>query len=101
MLAPYDEKLRLGLLHPCLPLWISFYVCTVVIEQITLNLRLSRSIEESILIRPEIRIVEFDIRVIAQMTSLGGLKGQQVLPKRIFVRGSIGPESSPRRPVRA
>jgi hypothetical protein len=57
-----------------LPLRVRVDVGAVVVEKVTLNLRLAWSIEESILIGPEVRVIEFDIRVIAYMTGFGGLE---------------------------
>src|ERR1043166_7884775 len=68
--APNDEKLRLCLSHPSLPLRIGVDVRSVIVEQIALNLCLPGLVDKIKFIGPQIRIVLFDIRIVANMARL-------------------------------
>ena len=70
------QELRLRLLHPGLPLWISIDIRAVVIEQIALNLCLPRRVQKCVLIRPKIRIIKLDLRIISHMPRLRGSQRQ-------------------------
>ena len=65
MLAPQNQKPGLGLLYPCLPLWIGIDIRAVVIKQIALNLRLPGRIQKGEFIAPKIGVIELDIRIIS------------------------------------
>jgi hypothetical protein len=52
VLAPDYQQARLVHLHPCLPLRIIFDILAVVVEQIALNLCLSRRIKKCELVGP-------------------------------------------------
>ena len=68
--APNDQQLRLRLLHPRLPLRIGVHIRAIVVEKIALNLRLSRRIEKCILIRPQVRVIQLDVRIVPDMARL-------------------------------
>src|SRR2546421_7866405 len=68
VLTPDHQQARLFLAHPSLPLGICLYISAIVVEQIALNLRLPRLVEERKLVRPQIRIVSVDIRSVSGMT---------------------------------
>ena len=72
--APDDEKLRLPLLHPRLPFWIRVDVRPVIVEEVALNLRLPRRVQECVFISPKIRIVELNVRSVSDMTRLRRLQ---------------------------
>ena len=58
VLAPEDQELRLGLLQPGLPFWVSIDIRSIVVEEITLNLSLPWRVQKCVLISPKIRVVE-------------------------------------------
>src|SRR6266496_1518383 len=99
ILPPNDEQSRLLLAHPCLPLWISVHIGSIIIKQIALNLRLPRLIQKRELIRPEIRIVTIDVRIVPDMTRPRRLQRQKICAKRVFVSHAIFPKLAPRLPV--
>src|SRR4029453_11060636 len=68
--APDDEKLWLRLLHPGLPLRIGIDVRPVIVEEVALNLCLPGLVEKTKFVGPQIRIVLFDIRIVAEMARL-------------------------------
>src|ERR1035441_9882506 len=70
VLFPNNKELGLRLLHPCLPLRISIDVRTVVIEKIALNLCVAWRVQECVLIRPKVRVIEFNIRIVANVPRL-------------------------------
>jgi hypothetical protein len=78
VLAPKNQKFWLRLLEPCLPLWISIDIRTVVIEEIALDLRLPWRIQKCVLIGPKIRIIELDLGIVSDMARLRGCQRQQV-----------------------
>src|SRR5206468_6565702 len=67
VITPDHQQARLFLTHPSLPLGIGLYIGAIVVEQIALNLRLLRLIEERELVRPQIRIVAIDVRIVPDM----------------------------------
>ena len=101
VLAPDDEKLRLCLLHPRLPLRIGVDVRPVIVEEIALNLRLPRRVQECVFVRPKVRIVERNVRIVPDMTRLCRLQRKQISAKRRLVRRAIFPKLAARLPVRA
>ena len=65
--APNDEKPRLLVSHPSLPLRVSVDVRAVVVEEIALNVGLARLIEKVEFIGPEIRVIAFHVGIVADM----------------------------------
>src|SRR5712692_6824717 len=59
VLAPENEKPRLLLAHPGLPLGVGIDVRAVIVEEIALNVGLAGLAEKGELIRPEIRVIPF------------------------------------------
>src|ERR1700704_4225139 len=59
--APKDEKPRLLLAHPCLPLGVGVDVRAVVVEEVALNVGLAGLIEKVKFIGPEIRVIAFHV----------------------------------------
>src|SRR6267378_7359603 len=57
VLPPDHEESWLRLAHPRLPLGIGFDICAVVVEEIALNVGLTRPTKKSELVGPEIRVV--------------------------------------------
>src|SRR5438552_869407 len=72
--APDDKKLRLRLLHPCLPLRIGGDVGPVIVEEVTLNLRLLRLIEKIKFVSPKIGVISLGVRIVSDMTRSGRLQ---------------------------
>src|SRR5689334_594754 len=70
VLAPDDKKLRLRLLHPCLPFRIGLDVRPVIVEQVALNLCLPRLIEKIKLVCPKIRVISLGVRIVPDMARL-------------------------------
>ena len=54
VLAPKHQKPRLMFSHPCLPFRVRLHTGPVVVEQLGLNVDLSRLIEESKLVGPQV-----------------------------------------------
>src|SRR4029077_12988652 len=52
ILAPDHQQARLLVTHPCLPFRIGVNVRSIIVEQVALNLRLTRLVEEIIFVRP-------------------------------------------------
>src|SRR5580692_9717628 len=67
--APYHQQPRLLLAHPRLPLRVVLYIGSIVIEQIALNLGLAGLTNKTEFIHPEIGVVAFYVRVVADMSS--------------------------------
>ena len=65
--APNDEKPRLLVSHPSLPLRVSVDVRAVVVEEIALNVGLARLIEKVEFIGPEIRVIAFHVGIVSDM----------------------------------
>src|SRR5579862_228081 len=100
VLAPQDEKTRLLLAHPRLPLRVVVDVRAVVVEQVALNVGLSGLAEKSEFIGPEIRVIAFHVRIVSDMARPRRRQRQKISAKRALVGGAIGPKGSPRLPVR-
>lgn len=66
--APQDERRRLVGSQPVLPLGIGGDVGAVVVEQVGLDLALSRTRQEGVLVRPAVRIIPIDMRAVADVT---------------------------------
>src|SRR6266478_9889985 len=65
--TPDHEQAWLLLAHPCLPFWIGVHIGSIVVEQITLNVGLTRLVEKIKLIGPEIGVVAFHVRIVSHM----------------------------------
>src|SRR5258708_30761790 len=63
VLAPEDQKPRLLLAHPSLPLGICFDVRAVVVEKVALNFGLAGLGEKGKLIGPEIGVIAFHVGI--------------------------------------
>src|SRR6266404_1040897 len=74
VLTPDHQEPRLFLAHPRLPFRICVYICPIVVEQITLNVSLARLTEKGKFIRPEIRVILFDVGIVSDMTRSRRLK---------------------------
>src|SRR5579871_6932010 len=72
VLSPKHEKSRLSFLHPRLPFGVRVDVSAIVVKQVALDLRLTRTIEKCILIGPEIGVIKFHIRIVADVACFGG-----------------------------
>ena len=77
LLAPHHQQERLLLAHPCLPLGVILHVRAVVVEEIALNVGLARLVEKIKFIGPEIRVIAFDVGIVADMAdfTLSGQRG--------------------------
>src|ERR1700674_287714 len=67
VLAPQDEKPRLLFAHPGLPPGVGVDVRAVVVEEVALDVGLAGLVEKGEFIRPEIRVVAFDVWVAPDM----------------------------------
>jgi len=76
MLAPDDKEPWLRSPHPRLPRCIGVDVGAVVIEEVALDLRLPWRIKKCILVGPQIRIIELNVRVVADVACLSSSKRQ-------------------------
>src|SRR5258706_11616340 len=84
VLPPEDEKPGLLLAHPRLPPWIGADVRPVVVEEVALDVGLTRLAEESEFIRPEIRVVAFHVRVASNVTPSRCRARQEIFAKRVL-----------------
>src|SRR5580765_1213889 len=100
VLSPDHQETRLLLAHPGLPLWVRLHIGSIVIEQIALNIGLVGLVEEIEFIGPEIRIVAFHVRIVADMPGARGRERKQIRAQSALIRGAIGPECPPRLPIR-
>jgi hypothetical protein len=57
----------LVLAHPRLPFRIGVDIGAIVVEQIALNLGLARLIQKIEFVRPQIRVMAFDVRIVSGM----------------------------------
>src|SRR3989441_13271901 len=62
--APEDEKSRLLLAHPSLPLGVGVDVRAVVVEEVALNVGLAELVEKGKFIGPEIRVIAFQVGIV-------------------------------------
>jgi hypothetical protein len=83
-----------------LPLRVGVDVGAVVVEQIGLDVCLTRLVQERKFVGPEVGIVLLGVRVVADVPRARGLERQQVGPERGLVRGAIRPERRPCLPER-
>src|SRR5262249_48365050 len=70
-------------------------VRAVVIEEITLNLRLPRRVQKGVLIGPKIRVIELDLRIGSNMARLRGCERHQVVAQRLFMSSPVRPKWPP------
>src|ERR1700722_8161844 len=98
MLAPDHQQTRLLLAHPGLPLGIGVDVRSIVVEEVGLNIRLSRLAQKRELVGPKIRVVRFRIRIIARMASARRGQRKEIGAKGTFVGGPIRPKGATRLP---
>ncbi len=68
LFAPDHQQAWLVLAHPRLPFRIGVDIGAIVVEQIALNLGLARLIQKMEFLRPQIRIMAFDVRIVSGMT---------------------------------
>src|SRR4029077_5219388 len=101
VLTPNHEETRLSFLHPCLPFRVSVHVGSVVVEQIALNLRLSRLIHEVKLFSAQITIIAIDVWIVSDMARPRRLQRQKICAKLAFVRRAIFPELAAGLPIPA
>jgi len=87
------------LFHPRLPLGICVDVRAIVVEQVALDSRLARAIQKRVFVRPKIRVVQFNIWIVSDVTCPGGSHGKQVFAQRFFMRRPVGPERTARGPI--
>src|SRR5712671_6074806 len=95
VLAPNDEESWLRLAHPRLPLGIGLDICAVVVEEIALNIGLARLIEKGELVRPEIRVVPVEVRIVADMSCPRGGERKKVCPQQALVGHAVRPKRAP------
>src|SRR5882724_2680614 len=98
--APKDEKARLLLAHPSLPLGVGVDVCAVVVKEVALNVGLAGLIEKGKFIGPEIRVIAFHVRIVSDMARPRRRQRQEICAKGAFVGSAIGPKGPPRLPIR-
>src|SRR6266567_6481336 len=80
--APEDEKLRLLLAHPSLPLGVSVDVCAVVVEEVALNVGLAGLVEKGKFIAPEIRVIPFHVGIVPDMAGPRRRQREEICAKR-------------------
>src|SRR5207237_238019 len=68
VLTPYVQETRLLLAHPCLPFRVGVNVRSIIVKKIALNLGLAGLIQKVKLVRPQIRVVAFEIGIVSYMT---------------------------------
>src|SRR5205814_10268406 len=67
--APDHQQPRLSLAHPRLPGGIRFDVRAVIVEEVALNVGLTRLAEKSEFVSPEIGVVPFHVGIISDVAS--------------------------------
>ena len=98
--APEDEKPRLPLAHPNLPLGVGVDVRAVVVEEVALNVGLAGLVEKGKFIGPEIRVIAFYVGIVPYMARRRRRQRQEICAQRAFVSSAIGPKGPPRLPIR-
>src|SRR5713226_3460991 len=98
--APEDQKPRLLLAHPSLPLGVGVDVRAVVVEEVTLNVGLAGLVEKGKFIGPEIRVIAFHVGIVPDMARARRRQRQEIGAKGAFVGSAIGPKGPPRLPIR-
>src|SRR2546427_1098871 len=101
ILTPNHQQAWLLLAHPSLPLGVGVDVRAVVVEEVALNVGLAGLVEKSKFIRPEIRVITFHVRILADMARARRLQRQKICAKRALVGRSIFPKLAPRLPIRS
>jgi len=97
---PEDEKPRLLLAHPSLPLGVGVDVRAVVVEEVALNVGLAGLVEKGKFIGPEIRVIAFHVGIVPDMARPRRRQRQEIGANRAFIRSPIGPKGPPRLPIR-
>src|SRR5580700_638100 len=100
ILAPDYQQARLLFAHPCLPFRISVDVSAVVVKQVALNVGLDRLTEESKFVCPEIWVIAFHVRIVADMARPRRRQRQEIGTKGAFIWSAIGPKGPPCLPIR-
>src|SRR5260370_39495237 len=98
--TPDHQQARLLLAHPRLPFWIGVHIGSIVVEQITLNVGLTRLVEKIKLIGPEIGVGAFHLRIVSHMARARGPERQELCAHSIPIRSPIRPTTPPRLPIR-
>jgi len=70
-------------------------------KQVGLDIALARPVEERELIGPQVGVIAVGIWTVADVPHTCGGRGEEVLPQRLLVAGSVGPECSAGLPQRA
>ena len=78
MLAPEDEKFWLCFLHPSLPFRIGRDVGPVIVKEIALNLRLPRLIKKVEFVGPQIGVIAFHVRIVADVAGSRGRERKEI-----------------------
>jgi len=89
---PQHERRRPMFAQVALPLRITRDVGSIVVEQIGLDVALTRPREERELVGPAVRVVALRVRATPDMAQPRRFERKQVGPQRRFVRGTILPE---------
>src|SRR6266481_5327099 len=92
VLAPDHKESWLRLAHPRLPLGIGLDICAVVVEEIALNVGLTRLTEKGELVRPEIRVVPVYVRIVADVSCPCGGERKKIGPQRALVGHAVAPK---------
>ena len=98
--APEDEKPRLLLTHPSLPLEVGVDIRAVVVEEVALKVGLAGLVEKGKFIGPEIRVIAFHVGIVPDMARTRRRQRQEICAKRTFIGSAIGPKGPPRLPIR-
>src|SRR6266404_5273131 len=98
--APEDEKARLLLAHPSLPLGVGVDIRAVVVKEVALNVCLAGLVEKGKFISPEIRVIAFHVGIVPDMARPRRRQRQEICAKRAFVGSAICPKGPPRLPIR-
>ena len=67
ILTPYHQQTRLLLAHPGLPFRVGIHIRSIVVKEVALNLGLAGLAEKGKFIRPEIRVLAFDVQIVSHM----------------------------------
>ncbi len=66
-----------------------------------MNLALAGLVEKIIFVCPQVRVMAFDVGVVADVARARGREREKICAQRAFVGGAIGPEGSARFPILA
>ena len=84
-----------------MPFGIVVDVGAVIVEEVALNFGLAGLVEKIIFVGIEIRVMPFDVGIVAYVARARRLQGEQICAKRGFVGGAIGPKGAAGFPIRA